>query len=927
MKQSISGKDGKNYRIGGTTVLGVAFIAFLGASSLLAVAQTAITTYHYDNNRTGWNQSETVLTPANVGAATFGLLQKVSLDDQVDAQPLIVPGVLITAGSYQGTHDVVYVATENNSVYAIDVHSGTVLLNTNFGTPVSYPLGCNNNGPNVGINSTPVIDLSSKTLYVMIYTQDPTAPAYRLHALDLGSLVDKVAPQFVTAASTLTDGSTFNFNATYQRQRPGLLLANGSIYAAFGSFCDNGANLSRGWLLGWTAGTLTPFSSNQLDDQQATDPHDFFLSSIWMSGYGPAADDAGNVLFVTGNSDFSGTTYDGVSNLQESVVKVSPTLTMVLDLFTPQNQSALDQEDTDFGSGGVLVLPDQSGAIPHLAVAAGKDGNMYLMNEDDLGGYSPTTNNVLGAYSIGGCWCGQSYFVDPSDGAGRVVSSGGGSIGVWKVATSPQVSLTNVTNSDYVGGGQDPGFFTSISSNGNANPIIWAISHPSTNSNGAPISLYAFSPESGGNTMTQLFNATAGAWPNTGGNANLVPVVANGQVFVASNKQLQIFGLTSGSGGASTTTLGSSVNPSVQGKSVTFTATVAAQSGGGIPTGKVTFQNGSSVLATVNLSQGIAKYGTTALPPGSNSISAVYGGDKNFTGSTSVPLNQFVTAATTTILTSVPSPAVYGQTVIFTSRVTSSIGAPPDGETVTFKRGTTVLGTGTLSGGTAIFSTATLLATTNVVKAVYGGNSSFATSMSKPDDEVVAKATSTTALVSSQNPSSYDQSVTFTATVVPEFSGTPAGTVTFKNGTATLGSATLSNGVASFTTTKLAVSTATVTAVYNGSASFTGSTSAALSQVVNQASTTTTLASSLNPSTYNQTVTFTAGVSPQFGGNLTGTVNFYDGATLLKSVPLGAGTAKLTISTLASGTHNITATYNGSTDFTSSSDSLTQTVN
>ena len=130
----------------------------------------AITTYHYDNNRTGWNQSETVLTAANVGKTTFGLLQKVTLDDQVDAQPLVVPGVLITTGNYQGTHDVVYVVTENNSVYAIDVRNGTTLLSPNFGASVSYPLGCNNNGPNVGINSTPVIDRSSNTLYLMIYT-------------------------------------------------------------------------------------------------------------------------------------------------------------------------------------------------------------------------------------------------------------------------------------------------------------------------------------------------------------------------------------------------------------------------------------------------------------------------------------------------------------------------------------------------------------------------------------------------------------------------------------------------------------------------------------------------------------------------------------------------------------------------------------
>jgi hypothetical protein len=130
----------------------------------------------------------------------------------------------------------VYVATEGNTVYAIDAHSGTVLLKPNFGTPVRYPLGCGNNGPNVGINSTPVIDTGSNTLYVMVYTQG-SAPTYTLHALDLGSLTDKVAAQTVVASHTLTNGTTFNFNAKYQRQRPGLLLANGSIYAGFGSFC------------------------------------------------------------------------------------------------------------------------------------------------------------------------------------------------------------------------------------------------------------------------------------------------------------------------------------------------------------------------------------------------------------------------------------------------------------------------------------------------------------------------------------------------------------------------------------------------------------------------------------------------------------------------------------------------------------------
>lgn len=520
--------------------------ALFTLTTALSWAQTAVTTYHYDNNRTGWNSHEAVLTPANVNSTTFGLLHKVTLDDQVDAQPLFVPGVNITVGIHQGKHDVVYVATEGNTLYAIDAQTGIVLLNPNFGRPVVNPLGCTNNGPNVGINSTPVIDSSSNTLYVVIYTQDTSGPAYRIHALDLGSLTDKITPQLVVGSHALTDGTTFNFNATYQRQRPALLLANGNVYAGFGSFCDLFANHSRGWLLGWSTGSLTPLPGNQLLDTQPNSPHNFFLSSIWMSGYGLAADDGGNIVFVTGNSDYAGTTYDGVSNIQESVVKVSPNLTTVLDVFTPSNQASLDQTDADFGSGGALVLPDQPGPIPHLVVASGKVGSMFLMNADKLGGYNTTKNNVLGTYFSGACWCGHSYFVD-SDGGGRVVSSGGRFVRSWKISTSPKPSLQVVSTSPSpgIGGGQDGGFFTAISSNGTSNAIIWAVNRPVSSSQ-SKVSLYAFSPDVSGSTMTQLFKGAAGAWPNVGGNSNTVPVVANGEVFVATNKQLQIFGLKAG---------------------------------------------------------------------------------------------------------------------------------------------------------------------------------------------------------------------------------------------------------------------------------------------------------------------------------------------------------------------------------------------
>jgi hypothetical protein len=519
-------------------------LVILLANAFVATAQTSVTTYHNDNYRTGWNNTETILTPSNVNATQFGLLATVPVDDQVDAQPLLVPNVTITAGNYQGLHNVVYVVTGNDTVYAIDTNTGTILLSNHLGTPVTWPLGCNNNGPHVGITSTPVIDISKNNLYLIAYTKGSNggSPSYTLHALDLGNLADKLTPETVSASHTLTNGSSFVFNATYQRQRPALLEANGNIYAGFGSFCDFSAGSSRGWLLGWNATTLSPLPANQLFDAQATSPDSFFLSSIWMSGYGLAADDSGNIVFVTGNSDYSGSTYDGVTNIQESTIEVSSDLTTIVDLFTPSDQGYLDETDSDFGSGGVLVLPDQPGSTPHLAVAAGKDGNMYFMNEDDLGGYSTTGNNVLSTYQIGGCWCGESYFVDPTDGLARVVSSGGNVVDVWKLETSPTPSLTNVTHSQGLITGQNGGFFTSVSSNGTANPIIWALARP-TSQKPPSMLLYAFNPDSGKTLMTQLFKTVGGSWPNQGGDSNQVPMIANGMVYVASFKELKIFGL------------------------------------------------------------------------------------------------------------------------------------------------------------------------------------------------------------------------------------------------------------------------------------------------------------------------------------------------------------------------------------------------
>jgi hypothetical protein len=490
--------------------------------------EVAVTTYHGDALRTGWNQHEQTLTPTNV-PGSVGLIYSITLDDQVDAQPLVVPHVSIAGG----THDVVYVATENNTVYAIEPATGAVLLSRHLGPPRPMNFGCNNNGPNVGINATPVIDSTSNTMYVVTYTVETSLPVYRIHALDLSTLADKVGSGvFITASHTLTNGATFTFDAANQRQRPGLLKANGNIYAGFGSFCDFGGSSSRGWLLGWQMGSLTPLAGNQLNDRRQPSS-ETFLSAIWMSGYGVAADSVGNPYFITGNSQ-SGT-YDGAgyTNIQESVVKLSPDLMNVLGLFTPSSVNLLDQQDSDFGSGGALLLPDQPGSIPHLAVAAGKTTGMYVLNRDALGSV------VAGPFAIGGCWCGQSYFVG-ADAIGRVVTSGGANAIVWKVQTSPSVTLTQESSSAALTTGQDPGFFTSVSSNGTqtGSAIIWAVTRP-TDSNPANVTLYALNGANGATLLT----ATAGAWPNTGGNANIVPVVANGLVFVASNQQLRIFGL------------------------------------------------------------------------------------------------------------------------------------------------------------------------------------------------------------------------------------------------------------------------------------------------------------------------------------------------------------------------------------------------
>jgi hypothetical protein len=512
-----------------------------------------VVTYHNDVRRTGWNRHERILSPQTVNQTTFGLLKTVVLadpEDQVDAEPLLVDGVEID----HRRHDVVYVVTENDTVYAIDAESGAVLKSRHLGTPVPRPLNCENNGNAVGINSTPTIDVATRTLYLIAYRMEGASPVHELHALDLATLNDKPhSPIQVAAANTLKNGSTYSFDSSVQRQRPALLQANGNIYAGFGSFCDFKAAQSRGWVLGWNQATLQALGHSELPDKVLapsstfdcyhhtpwTSNHPCYLSSIWMSGFGLASDEKGHIYFTTGNTTPG--IYDSTWNLAESVIKLSDQLDKVDDFFTPADENGLDWGDTDFGSGGALVLPDQPGPMPHLVVAAGKEGNLFIMNRDTgkMGGFN--SPNKSPSVWVDECWCGPSYF-EGADGIGRVVSSGGSQVRVWKVNTAASPALSQ-EGAAAIDAGQDGGFLTSVSSNGrhHDSAIIWAVSHALGSD--SHLELYAFNAKAAGGTLATLWSGEAGSWPNNGGNANIVPMVANGRVYVASYQELQIFGL------------------------------------------------------------------------------------------------------------------------------------------------------------------------------------------------------------------------------------------------------------------------------------------------------------------------------------------------------------------------------------------------
>ena len=501
---------------------------------------TDVVTYKNDLARTGQNLTESVLTPANVNPAGFGLLRILSVDGKVDATPLYL-SVLTVQGA---AHNVVFVATEMDSVYAFDADSGSLLWHASLlgsGESVNdLPgYGCSQITPTIGITSTPVIDRNAGPhgiIYAVAMSVSGTGNTYhqRLHALDVTTGAEMLGGPVEISATYPTLGGTTSFDAAQYAERAALLLVNGTLYLSFTSHCD--APPYTGWIMTYSASTLARTAVlNVAPNSGGVGP------AIWMSGGGPAADAAGNVYLLTANGVFE-TTLDanGFPNQGDygnSFLRLSATggTLAVSDYFTMYNELSESGSDQDLGSGGILLLPDLTdpgGTVRHLAVGAGKDGNLYVVDRDSMGRFNSSTNKIwqeLAGALAGGIFSTPAYFNGslyycPSNGALRVFT-----VTAARLSATPSSS----TALSFIFPGTSP----AISANGTSNGIVWA--HENTN----PAVLHAFDAA---NLAHELYNSTQA--PNGrdqfgAGNKFITPAIADGKVFVGTPAGVAEFGL------------------------------------------------------------------------------------------------------------------------------------------------------------------------------------------------------------------------------------------------------------------------------------------------------------------------------------------------------------------------------------------------
>ncbi len=497
----------------------------------------SILTHHYDAARTGANVSETVLAPANVNSNQFGKLFSFPVDGQMYAQPLYLAGVAIPG---KGTHNVIYAATEHDTVYAFDADGGssTPLWQRNFLNPGAgvttvsdddFPELYEDIAPEIGITGTPVIDPSSGTLYVVAKTKENGVFFQRLHALDIASGAEKFGGPVTIQASApgagvRNDGNgNVVFDPLINLQRAGLLLVGGTVYVAFGSHGD--FDPFNGWILGYDAHTLKQVLAYAPDADGSG-------GSVWQSGGGPAADAAGNIYLAVANGDFD--VPGGGRDYGDSALKLQPAggTFNILDYFTPFDQQTLADLDHDLGSGGVVLLPDEPGSPNHLLLASNKEGKLYVINRDNMGHFNPANDSQIpqtlpfagGIFSTPAVWQNRVYVSAVSDSL--------------KCYTVNAGQLTLSSDTGQVLG--YPGSTPVVSANGTSNGIVWTLQVDHQLSDAAVLHAYDATDLS-----HELYNSLQAGDRDTAGSSVkfTVPVVVNGKVYVGGGDQLTVYGL------------------------------------------------------------------------------------------------------------------------------------------------------------------------------------------------------------------------------------------------------------------------------------------------------------------------------------------------------------------------------------------------
>jgi hypothetical protein len=520
----------------------------------LVVQYAANYSYKYDNTRVGTNSNEFFLKPANVTTSSFGKLASAQVDGAIFAQPLYVPKVNIPG---KGMRNLLIVCTERDSVYAFDADDlNTLLWKTSFidsaNSVTTVPTSVANDpggrtalGIEVGITGTPVVDPKLLTLYVsaMTWEQNTTA-VHRLHALEVTTGTERTGSPVVEAATVAgtgagSTGGQLTFNPLTQNQRAGLVLQNGVVYVAWGSFSDH--PIYHGWIMGYDATTLKQVAV------MAIDPDDVD-GGIWQAGGAPAVDGRGNIYVLIGNGTFNADS--GGTGYGESALKLRQENDnlKIVDYFTPYNQACLEQYNLDLGSSAAVVLPDGSGTPehPNLLVSGSKEGRLYLLDRDKMGHYSAGQDIQIPSWLLLSPNCDDGtdnasnettprIYSQPAYYKGRIyVATSNGDLKVFALFNA---TFTKIDESNNQFGPRSP--IPVVSSNGDQNGIVWLIER---NDNTGFGTLRAYDAEHVSNEIWNSNKVASDALPNFT-DFFMVPVVANGNVYVPTRNAITVFGL------------------------------------------------------------------------------------------------------------------------------------------------------------------------------------------------------------------------------------------------------------------------------------------------------------------------------------------------------------------------------------------------